>query len=531
MTIDASILKDYVASFCVVESYHHNGRSYDWVEKRVAGEGFAQNVLYVCDGSIECVGEDEQGSSFSSMKPSVLCVRKGEDARILHCSRCKIGKSFFACESDFSIVDIVSMLQAYIRRINGWKFDMANAMLCGAMYQEVLTLSESIFRNTIIVTDAAHRLVASANSHADTEGLAQKVIENGGFDEGQVTRLTKSGFFRNTLASRMCWWVDDAADSSSAGFINHTFRVEGEFYLHLAMECNIDVPTRGLQMLFDCLVDSIGHCVMKEYYHQGVEGSKASRFISAVEQGDVHEPSSIESTCGLLGIPFEGRFRLFVLEPRNDYSLGYMARVLEKDLELSWLSVHDDEISFVSANPKHWTKQGVAEDAVLKRFAQNYNIRLGASGTYLSFTETRYAYRQAKAVLALPASALAETPFDACPHALLFEDYASFCVLNEADAFAKDEMLRYLIGHNPVKMLVDIDDAGSSCNAKILYYYLMSECDAAEAGKRLYMHRNSVYYRLKKISNLLDIDLSDQATVAYLRFLYILMKLQGMRRF
>ena len=92
-------------------------------------------------------------------------------------------------------------------------------------------------------------------------------------------------------------------------------------------------------------------------------------------------------------------------------------------------------------------------------------------------------------------------------------------------------MLRYLIGHNPVKMLVDIDDAGSSCNAKILYYYLMSECDAAEAGKRLYMHRNSVYYRLKKISNLLDIDLSDQATVAYLRFLYILMKLQGMRRF
>ena len=50
-----------------------------------------------------------------------------------------------------------------------------------------------------------------------------------------------------------------------------------------------------------------------------------------------------------------------------------------------------------------------------------------------------------------------------------------------------------------------------------LYVYLESHCQISETAKRLFVHRNTVIYRLEKCSTLLKKDLKDPEVTIQLR--------------
>ncbi|RYL88556.1 PucR family transcriptional regulator [Sporolactobacillus sp. THM19-2] len=63
-----------------------------------------------------------------------------------------------------------------------------------------------------------------------------------------------------------------------------------------------------------------------------------------------------------------------------------------------------------------------------------------------------------------------------------------------------------------------------------LYVYLESNCQISETAKKLFVHRNTVIYRMDKCEHLLGKDLKDPDTVFQLRFALRLKPLLGSRR-
>ena len=51
----------------------------------------------------------------------------------------------------------------------------------------------------------------------------------------------------------------------------------------------------------------------------------------------------------------------------------------------------------------------------------------------------------------------------------------------------------------------------------------MNNYHAAETAKTLFIHRNTLKYRVDKITQLMDVDIYDGDISAYLRFCYALM--------
>lgn len=60
-----------------------------------------------------------------------------------------------------------------------------------------------------------------------------------------------------------------------------------------------------------------------------------------------------------------------------------------------------------------------------------------------------------------------------------------------------------------MKKLYCYDKEQNTNYCEILYTYLISERNITKAAEILYMHRNTVIYKLKKIKTLVDVNLDD----------------------
>ncbi len=63
-----------------------------------------------------------------------------------------------------------------------------------------------------------------------------------------------------------------------------------------------------------------------------------------------------------------------------------------------------------------------------------------------------------------------------------------------------------------LRRLIDFDRENSSDYYQSLCCYLFERCDMTKAAAKLYVHRNSLMYRLKKCEEIMQADLSDRST-------------------
>jgi len=71
--------------------------------------------------------------------------------------------------------------------------------------------------------------------------------------------------------------------------------------------------------------------------------------------------------------------------------------------------------------------------------------------------------------------------------------------------------------------LYETDQAGGTEYYRTLFWLLVNDMRIADAARQLYIHRNTLKYRLNRITELIPDDLSDPDTIQYLHFCYALM--------
>ena len=64
------------------------------------------------------------------------------------------------------------------------------------------------------------------------------------------------------------------------------------------------------------------------------------------------------------------------------------------------------------------------------------------------------------------------------------------------------------VGEQILKVLLDYDRENDSHLVQTLQVYLDSDCQSAEAAQRLFVHRNTLRYRLRLIEKLTGCDLN-----------------------
>lgn len=153
---------------------------------------------------------------------------------------------------------------------------------------------------------------------------------------------------------------------------------------------------------------------------------------------------------------------------------------------------------------------------ILTRAWASEKVNIGASLVFRDIYLLPFFYRQAEYSLARLKQAKA-------PGTFFFSDCAmDFLVLE------KDPENMYYACHPDVLCIHQADETEKTEFLKTLAVYLSCERNITHAAKELFIHRNTLIYRLKKINEMLTADLDDPYTRDYIRFsIYIVRILTG----
>ncbi len=145
--------------------------------------------------------------------------------------------------------------------------------------------------------------------------------------------------------------------------------------------------------------------------------------------------------------------------------------------------------------------------SVISIFPQKCKVRIGISLPFNDVETLRSHFQEA--VDAFETGLVLDPDI----HIYTFEDYGLYVMFRSVSE--REDLSRFL--HPALPKLAHYDGEFGTNLEMTLHTYLRNSCSTTDTAKALYLHRNSVIYRLRRIEELCDIDLGDTDTRFRLR--------------
>ena len=150
-----------------------------------------------------------------------------------------------------------------------------------------------------------------------------------------------------------------------------------------------------------------------------------------------------------------------------------------------------------------------------------YGAVCGLSMTFSDIRDLHLGYRQSQLALDCRQYAIREalTMKEPKPISVLeFQDVWAYQFLIGRDM--DNDMARFCCENSFLHQLLNSDNAEDRKSFLLLWYYLASGCNGSQVARRLYMHRNTVIYHLKRLESIYDFSLANRQCREMLMFQY-----------
>ena len=156
-------------------------------------------------------------------------------------------------------------------------------------------------------------------------------------------------------------------------------------------------------------------------------------------------------------------------------------------------------------------------ERLLHLFPPGYSVRVGISNPFHKIELLREALSEARDALAVGRT------IDAGRYIFPFEEYSISIMLRHFSE--REDLTRYI--HPAVLLLKEYDEKYKSKLLPTIYEYMSNSCSIKKTAEALFLHRNSVIYRLRKAEELSGLVLNDPDTQFMLRMSRYILIHQG----
>jgi PucR family transcriptional regulator, proline-responsive transcriptional activator len=146
----------------------------------------------------------------------------------------------------------------------------------------------------------------------------------------------------------------------------------------------------------------------------------------------------------------------------------------------------------------------------VRKFLKENNLKMGVSSVFSSIEDCRIYYYQARHSLEI--GGILEAEKCIC----LYEDIQPYSFIYKAEAQLQKEDFY----NNSLYVLKKHDEKNSTELYQTLYVYLKNNHSMTRAAEELFIHRNTLRYRLEKIVELIGIDLDENDNSFKLYYAY-----------
>ncbi len=198
----------------------------------------------------------------------------------------------------------------------------------------------------------------------------------------------------------------------------------------------------------------------------------------------------------------------------QQYLKNYTCKNLKASIPGTHVTYHKN--GMVAIIPIKEETDGTAEPLEiferLKDFSAKEYVRIGISYPFTNIEGFVNRFDQAYTALEMGQKLKAEEMI------CLYQDYQIFDLLSEVKA--PDELGRYC--HPALAALRQYDHANNSKLYQTLCIYIEKGCNIKLTSESLYIHRNSLVYRISRITEICGIDLTDINTLFLLRLSFLI---------
>ena len=279
--------------------------------------------------------------------------------------------------------------------------------------------------------------------------------------------------------------------------------------------------------LLGLLGDAVSAELQKNQFQQFSRGMLYEELIWDLLEGRLTDPKTIEERVKLLNLGLKKNIYMFVFDLREydsgQYSTSYMRDRLEQMISGGRAMVYNDHI-VITASFSRARDIFRTELRNLGAFLKEYNIRCGISRRCTEPSELRMYYEQALDAMRVG------THMDGERYIYPYGEYAVYHVAEacrsagDANSSGKSAFGAKKFCHPGLLALLAYDREYQTHFTDSLRAYLLAFRNISNAANTLHLHRNTMVYHLKRISEIMDISLDNHNSLQQIEFSFRLLE-------
>ena len=404
-----------------------------------------------------------------------------------------------------------------------WSEDLYKSIATGDSIETVLEKCTPMLNNPFFIDDSSYRTLARLRNYPTD-----------GFRDNEYIYMQQSGhhspdYIFAMLNSNVS--VESSAISPRPiihrlEFLAHrtlysTIKVEGEIVGFFSC-IEIDTPfTPGMMDVCESLTELM-NIVLSRQANMPASRQKSldNDLFLGIMNGSIVDPELTKTAFAQLGLTHGDYFVVFTMTnvdtSENTFLLPRIMELLMSNLE-SGFTVADGSNIILVINAKLTAELKEKLIHLIGFYLGEFDVKIGFSLGFSDPQALSTYYYQAVAATRLGALTDSESKVFG------YGEIVGYDVLEKYG----DREQRKAICHPSVFILQEHDRDKKMNLLPTLKVFLECLGDTAQAADKLYLHRNSLYYRLKQITSLTDVDLSDERVRSHIALSIRILEING----
>lgn len=381
--------------------------------------------------------------------------------------------------------------------IEHYTASLFTAYISGAGLSAIVQTAAELLQNPVIVFDSSFKIVAHSDQADIDDYIWSDNIRKGYCSYDFIAAVNKMNSVQRGKQTDESYEV--TCEETSNSKLISKIKVGGKQIGNvLLLGCKNSFRAKDNEMLSiaaTILAEEMG----KSSYYRNTKNMKVEDFICGLLEEQLRDSNIIHDRMRSAGLKF-GKNLLVLLFDLTRYDGSgryddYLRERLQQLFPFSPFTYYDGQI--VMIHDGDLSKKLVHKQ--LQEFLVQTGIFLGISNTFTSLTQCRRHYLHSQSAIRIGAILCPQQQLTFYSDVQLYELLSADVVSNEDNSYRHPELLK----------LQEYDFVHQSNLYHTFFVYLKNNRNMQLTSEELYIHRNTLRYKLDHISTLLDTDFSD----------------------
>ncbi len=399
--------------------------------------------------------------------------------------------------------------------------NLVDQVSAGTGLETIANLIAEICQAPVSITDNAYTLIVSSDDYENQSIPLDKHSRNDHIPETIKALLKQRGTYlptvKDTDATLISW--EDKAGAARNAYLT-LIHIKGVPIASFCVFPHEPLPPYVVKSLPQ-IASIISTELQKSDFYLANKSARFASLLSRLIDNPLHQDiNSLIENLELLGHSLKHYKYVVYVDLNNEFLNVSQTRALAEELRHcianSIYVVRDGNIIFLTSRSSN---AALSEDELSSwhEIAQIHNIKIGISSQFKDLLMTKTYLMQAQMAIRTGKvfdSSLAVYPFD---------NYRMADLIASID----DREILFSFRYPPLMRLVKNDLDNDTHLAYTVFCYLKDPSDPSRACEELFIHKNTLYYRLNKARSIMGIEFKSADEIMQLQFTFLLLQYQG----